>query len=103
MFNQNELLRFCEYFEVPEEFIGIAERFFSEEEIRFALAHGKNVFSADEVKNEYHKGFISKTEENHDLYRLNNFYGMLDVFAVSRKEEYDRKFTEEERLALDVF
>lgn len=108
MFEPKELLTFCEYFEVPEKFAGIVERFFSEKEIRFALTYGRNVFSADEageafVKDEYHRGFISKTEENHDLYRLNNFYGMLDVFVVSRKEEYDIKFTEEERRELDAW
>lgn len=108
MFESQELLIFCEYFDVPTEFAGIVERFFSEEEIRFALAHGREMFSTDEagetfVREEYHRGFISKTEENHNLYRLNNFYGMLDVFVVSRKEEYDHKFTEEERSRLDAW
>lgn len=106
MFERQELISFCDYFEVPREFLSIAERFFSEEEIQFALAHKGEVFSADQVgeafiREEYHKGFISKTEENHDEYRLNTFYGMLDVFVVSRKAEYDRKFTEEERFKMD--
>lgn len=107
-FEPQELTAFCEYFEVPKEFSGIVERFFTEEEIRFALLYQCSPFSANEVgeafiKEEYHRGFISKTEENHQVYRLNRFYGMLDVFVVSRKEEYDRKFTKEERNKLDAW
>lgn len=108
MFELQELLSFCESFEVPKEFVDIIERFFSEEEIGFALAHKQDTFSAEAigevfVREEYHKGFLSKTDENSGRYRLNNFYGMLDVFAVSRKEEYDRKFTKEERRRMDAW
>lgn len=105
-YKREELEKFCTYFEVPEQFASYVERFFSKEEIDFALEHGKtefmkDVFGEDFVCQEYRKGFISKTDETSEKYKLNNFYGMLDVFVVSRKEEFDEKFSKEEKVLLD--
>lgn len=105
-YKKEELERFCTYFEVPKQFITYVERFFSEEEIDFGLKQGTNEFTEkdcgkDFVCQEYRKGFISKVDETSGKYKLNNFYGMLDVFAVSRKEEFDTKFSKEERVLMD--
>lgn len=48
----------------------------------------------------YRRGVISKVDETGLLYRLNNFYGFLDVFCTARKEEYDR-LTSEQKHRLD--
>ena len=101
-----ELERFCTYFEVPVQFITYVERFFSKEELEFALEQGIEEFTKEDcgeefVCQEYHKGFISKVDETSGKYKLNNFYGMLDVFAVSRKAEFDEKFSKEERVLMD--
>lgn len=105
-YKKEELERFCTYFEVPKQFITYVERFFSEEEIDFGLKQGTEEFTEkdcgkDFVCQEYRKGFISKVDETSGKYKLNNFYGMLDVFAVSRKEEFDTKFSKEERVLMD--
>ena len=96
---------FCERFQVPEELLEFIPRLFSEEEIREAVNNSRNVFSepeysADWLAAEYHRGFINKTETP-GVYRLNNFYGMMDVFAVSRKDEYDALFSMEEKHRID--
>jgi Pyruvate/2-oxoacid:ferredoxin oxidoreductase delta subunit len=57
----------------------------------------------DFVHQAYHDGVLSRTEDSRDgqpLYRLNSFYGALDVFVISHQEVY-RTFPEETRLALD--
>lgn len=108
MFDSQQIEEFGRIFSVPQHLYSIIERFFSEEEIRFGLEiqDADKEFSAGSVDKsfiaeEYKKGFISKSSTNEGYYHLNNLYGMLDVFAVSRKDEYDRLFTHEERLLLD--
>ena len=102
---EEDKLEFCRIFEMPSSFSGYVGRLFSREEITTALSAAGKTLSAPDydetwLKKEYRRGFISKTG-NPGEYRLNNLYGMLDVFAVSRKEEYDLLFTPEEKHRLD--
>lgn len=97
--------RFAERFSVPENLIQFIPRLFSENEIEAALSNEENRFSNDDyseswLEQEYRRGFLNKTSEP-GIYCLNNLYGMLDVFAVSRKEEYDSLFSVEEKHEID--
>ena len=108
MFSHNQIETFGRIFSMPEYLNSIIERFFSEDEIRFGLEiqDAKKEFSADTVseafiREEYKKGFISKSSSNDGCYHLNDFYGMLDVYVVSRKDEYDSLFSHDEKIKMD--
>ncbi len=105
MKDQQQILRFCERFEVPVSLAGFVPRLFSDEEIGAALANDDNRFAAPDydaswLDAEFRRGFLNKTQEP-GVYRLNTLYGMLDVFVVSRRDDYDRLFTNEEKHQLD--
>ena len=100
-----ELNLFCERFEIPLYLSRFVSRLFSEEEFRAALTCQEGRFAVGEYERdwltqEYRKGFLNKTEDP-DVYQLGNLYGMLDVFVVSRKDEYDRLFSIEDKHCLD--
>lgn len=86
--------RIYEHFHIPKEGHGLLDAFFTAEEQDFLLktASGETVsaksYPAAFLNRAYRRGLISKTESEGE-YRLSDFYSMLDVFAVSRKEEYD--------------
>ena len=105
IFSAQELHTFAILFEIPETLEKYITRLFSSEEIGAALAHPDRLFFEQEYAREwlfqeYHKGFLNKTSSP-DQFVLNNLYGMLDVFVVSRKEEYDHLFSLEEKHELD--
>ena len=98
-------IRFAGLFSIPESLIRYIPRLFSGEEIEAALSNPENRYSAglyseSWLEKEYCRGFLNKTEEE-GVYCLNNLYGMLDVFVVSRKEEYDSLFSMEEKHEID--
>ena len=97
--------RFAVLFSVPKQLVRYVPRLFSEDEIEAALLNEANRFSADRYSEswlelEYRRGFLNKTAQP-GIYCLNDLYGMMDVYAVSRKEEYDRLFTSEEKHEID--
>jgi len=101
----NRYVRFAGMFSVPEQLIRFVPRLFSEDEIEAAVSNEKNLFCTDNcseswLEQEYRKGFLNKTAQP-GVYCLNDLYGMMDVYAVSRKEEYDRLFTPEEKHEID--
>ena len=86
----------CELFEIPPEGADLISFFFTEEEIRFLLAVSVseigmpvpvNTTGIDTAK-AYRRGLLNKTDETGDLFRLNEFYGFLDVFCISNYEKY---------------
>ena len=85
---------FCQKFAIPREFQHLLPVFFTPEEQAFVLQCSRDIFSredypADFLRQEYHRGLLVKAEgQGH--YRLSDFYSLLDVFAVSRQEEYGR-------------
>lgn len=97
--------QFAGMFSIPERLVSYVPRLFSDEEISAALSNEKNRFSAPDyserwLKEEYRRGFLNKTSQA-GVYCLNDLYGMMDVFAVSRREEYDRLFTSAEKHEID--
>ena len=95
-----ELDRVCQIFDIPEAASGLLTFFFEPEELDLIIRLEGKIFSRDEIgrqfaEREYHRGVISKTDESGEIFRLNNFYYFLDVFAVSRREKY-------QTLAMDI-
>ena len=93
-----------ERFGIPKVGEGLLEVLFNAGELSLLL-HGNDEFAAEAypkefVANAYHRGVISKCDESGRRYRISDFYSMLDVFAVSRKDEYDA-LPKEKRKALD--
>ena len=98
----------CELFEIPPEGADLISFFFTEEEIRFLLAVSVseigmpvpvNTTGIDTAK-AYRRGLLNKTDETGDLFRLNDFYGFLDVFCISNYEKY-QSLSWEKRVLLD--
>ena len=98
----------CELFEIPPEGADLITFFFTGEEIRFLLA-----VSAGEIRmpvpadtpgidtaKEYRRGLLSKTDATGNFFRLNSFYGFLDVFCISNYEKY-QSLPWEKRILLD--
>lgn len=98
----------CDLFEIPPEGADLITFFFTEEEIRFMLA-----VSAEEIRmpvpakepridtaKEYRRGLLNKTDETGNFFRLNNFYGFLDVYCISNYEKY-QMLSWEKRVILD--
>lgn len=104
---------FIRNFEIPDEAALFLDFFFTKEDIRLGAAAGKEQFSEELVKglmgekaeaycrDAYRRGIISIADREKKLYRLNNFYGFLDIFCTSRKEDYQTHLTREERRKLD--
>ena len=95
-----ELDRVCQIFDIPEAASGLLTFFFEPEELDLIIRLEGKIFSRDEIgrqfaEREYHRGVISKTDESGEIFRINNFYYFLDVFAVSRREKY-------QTLAMDI-
>ncbi len=104
-YTPEEYQLFAERFRIPDCLVRFIPRLFSEEEIGAALSDNENryctpSFSEEWLKKEYHRGFLNKTQTD-GVYCLNDLYGMMDVFAVSRKDEYDRLFTTAEKHEID--
>lgn len=102
-----------ENFEVPPAAEPFIDVFFNEEDKKLIRSVPKDGFSASDVKNilgsdseeylsdAYRRGIVSWKSREEDIYRLNNFYGFLDAFVVSRKEYYHSALTREERGRID--
>ena len=80
-------------FDMPYVAIFLIDFFFSEEDQAFIEKITTDDFPAAEVSPDYLKsafsrGILSRLEEDPTRYRLNHFYGMLDVFCVSQTEKY---------------
>lgn len=101
-----------EKFEIPEAAANYAELFFTEEEAEFVRKIDKEIFTKSDIesiihtdadafiKDSYRHGIISLSDETGDFYKLNNFYGRLDIFAVSETEKY-RSIPKEDRKKID--
>lgn len=92
--------KFIELFHVPEAAVSYLDVFFTEEEMDFAESLDREIFSEEDarrilpgdavsfLRHGYQSGLLSLEAEETPLYRLNNFYGSLDVFCVSQRERY---------------
>lgn len=98
-------------FGIPEAARDYVKDMFTEQEIYFVENMDKPEFTKEDIaamipsdpdfaRSAYHRGILSLASDHEEVYRLNNFYGMLDVFAISRQEVY-RSFPKEVQKALD--
>ncbi|MBQ8970514.1 MAG: 4Fe-4S binding protein [Lachnospiraceae bacterium] len=99
--------RIIEQFEIPKEAEDLLEFFFTEEDRRFIAEFSDGELPVAEINKAYRddafrRGIISKTDETGTAYKLNNFYGFLDVFAVSQTEKL-HSLPREKRRALDAW
>jgi len=107
-----ENLTFIQKFQVPEVAYHLIDRMFTEEEIRFVSKIEKETFTEDDIekidvvnvkqfiKNSYRRGIISIVEEEKGIFKLSNFYGRLDIFAISETDTY-KSFPQQDKEALD--
>lgn len=106
----NNLL--IEKFEVPDVAVDYLELFFTKEEADFIEKIDKEIFTEKDIekiiegnaeefiKNSYRRGIISLADEKEGIYKVGNFYGRLDIFAISETEKY-RSIPKEARKAID--
>lgn len=91
---------FVQKFQIPDVARDYLNVFFDEQEMDFVETISKEVFTkediskiissdADEfIKSSYRRGLISLVDEEGETYRVNDFYGKLDIFAISETERY---------------
>ncbi|MBR1866399.1 MAG: 4Fe-4S binding protein [Lachnospiraceae bacterium] len=99
-------------FEVPEVARDYITYFLTDQEIRFVENIEKEVFDLSDIArlvpegaeefaaSAYRRGILSLVDEQKRTYTLNNFYGRLDIFAISETEAY-RSIPEEARRKMD--
>jgi len=80
-------------FEMPEIGLTLIDFFFTEEDQKFIEGLATEEFTPDSIseaflQSAFARGIISKVDEDGTRYKLNDFYGMLDVFSVSETEKY---------------
>ena len=119
--------RFIQNFEIPEAALPYLDLFFSGQEQWFGEVLDKAQFTAEDAAGllaseeageraavtdgwitdaaeflgaAYRDGFVSFVDKEAGIYRLNNFYGKLDLFSVTEKERYDT-LSNEAKHALD--
>lgn len=106
--------KLIERFEVPDAASSFVDVFFLKEDV--AVIEGVEnpaAFSGEEIEqilgestgvyleDAYQRGILSRQGQNE--YRLNSFYGFLDVFVVTQKDKYHRCLTREERGQIDAW
>lgn len=99
-----------EKFEIPRVASSYIQVFFEEKDLLLIESVNKEYFTEKDVEvlwgeapqayllNAYKRGVVSHEK---DAYKLNNFYGFLDVFVVTQKEKYHREVPREDRIAID--
>lgn len=95
----------AKYFQMPECALDLVDFFFTGEDQKFILSVGNQTFTKEEVDPDYladafHRGVVSKADEEGTVWELNSFYGMLDVFSVSQTRKY-RSLPRQKRRQLD--
>lgn len=105
---------FIRKFQIPDVARKYVDLIFTQQEIAFAEKMEKEIFSREDIarivpgdvegfiRDSYRRGLISIQDEKTGSYRLNNFYGQLDVFVVSEQEKY-RTIPEEDRRKIDAW
>lgn len=102
-----EVRTIAERFYIPEAGLTLIDFFFTREDKDFILSRTLEEFPAEDMSETYredafHRGVISKTDDSAKTYRLNDFYGLLDLFCVSETEKY-HTLPREKRKELDAW
>lgn len=99
-------------FEIPAVAANYTNLFFTKEEAEFVEKINLDVFKESDVekiihkdasefiKSSYQRGIISIVDEKEKTYKVGNFYGRLDIFAVSETDKY-KSIPKEDRKAID--
>ncbi len=79
-------------FKVPDIALGLIDFFFTDEDQDFIASLPGEEFdgaavSPGYIADAFSRGIISEAEER-SRFRLNDFYGMLDIFSISQTERY---------------
>lgn len=115
-FTEKELEQFNRVYGVPQDMAKYTERLFTPEEIRFALTapseirvDGKQTLAGDDkeigetfLQSEYRRGFLNLKDEKRDAYVLSDYAGFMDVYVVREFEDWQQRFTKEERHEIDL-
>ena len=100
MVSSEKMDLFLEKFNAPADAGAYLDIIFTEQEIDFILKIDKAEFSMEDVKeilgteaedfvkNAYHRGIVSYTDESRQWMKLAGFYERMDVMAVSEQELY---------------
>ena len=103
---------FIKKFGIPDVARDYLDIFFTDQEIRFVESMDKEVFTRSDIKNfissntdqfikdSYRRAILSIVDEKEGTYRINDFYGRLDVFVVSETEKY-HSIPKESRIKID--
>lgn len=103
---------FIKKFRIPDAAREYVDFFFDEKEMAFAEQMEEDIFTREEIarlipseteqfiRRSYKNGFLSIEDESAGTYRLNDFYGWLDIFVVTQQERY-RTLPEEARKKID--
>ncbi len=103
---------FFDNYKIPEAARPYVEIFFTEEEMNILGKYGNRIFKAGDMvefhkekaeellRDYYSRGLISYENIEKYEYRSSDFYSYLDVFVVTRLQEY-RKIPAEGRTAID--
>lgn len=102
---------FIDKFKIPQEAVPYITLFFTKEEIDFVEQMDKEVFTKEDVaklkenpeefiKKAYGRGVISIDNPENDTFKINDFYGRLDIFAVSETDKY-KTIPKEDRNKID--
>lgn len=106
--------RFIRKFQIPDAAKKYEHFFFNEQEIAFAEQMDKDIFTREDIgklvgenteafiRSSYQRGLISIVDQEKGTWRLNNFYGSLDVFVVTQQEKY-RTIPEADREKIDAW
>lgn len=99
-------------FEIPDVAVDYVDLFFTKEEIDFVENIEKEIFTKEDIarfilenadsfiENSYRRGIISAVDEDEGTYKVGDFYGRLDIFAISETDTY-RSIPREDRRKID--
>lgn len=95
----------AQIFGIPSCAEDLIDFFLTPDDQKLILEKGNQSFSKEDLdperlKDLFHRGIISKADEEGNTWKLSNFYGMLDVFAVSETRKY-RSLPREKRREID--
>lgn len=105
--------KFIEKFQIPDAAVDYIDTFFTADDITLGSGLEKKEFTTNDVAgligtdaeqylaDAYQRGVVSVADREKGIYRLNNFYGFLDVFCVTKKEKYHAEVPREDRGNID--
>lgn len=106
---------FIEKFKIPDVAVKFIDVMFTEDDKRIGENIKKDIFTKNDVadviaadvegylNDAYKRGIVSIVDRENGTYKLNNFYGFLDVFCVTQKEKYHAEVPRKDRGLIDAW